>query len=162
MFGDEGDAEDAPPDADNPFDFRHFLKSVEEAQQREEPSSQPNRSTLGTPLHKAAISTPVSRPVKSTPATAAAKKRKTPSAAATRPNPKRVRAGEDPPTTKPAKSIPPAFKASAAAVPQVRIDRKASVHQDTAATVEDNSQPDGLRLESFFSALTARGGGPEC
>lgn len=144
-FGEEGDVEDAPPDASNPFDFRHFLKSVEEAQHREEPTSQPNRSTAGTPLHKAAISTPVSRPVKSTPAAAAAKKRKTPAASATRPNPKRVRAGEDPPSTKPSKATSSAPKPSAASVPSVRIDRKASTHQGTAATVEDHhpaTEPD--------------------
>lgn len=144
-FGDEGDAEDTPPDASNPFDFRHFLKSVEEAQQREEPPPQPNRSTAGTPLHKAAISTPVSRPVKSTPAAAAVKKRKTPAAAATRPNPKRVRAGEDPPNAKTSKAASSASKQSATSVPSVRIDRKTSTHQGTAATVEDHppaTEPD--------------------
>jgi hypothetical protein len=137
LLGDEGDAEDAEPDANNPFDFRHFLKAVEEAPQREEPSSQPNRSIAGTPLQKATISKPLPRPAKSTPAAAAVKKRKTPAAAATRPNPKRVRAGEDPPTTRAPTSNPATSKTS---VPQVRIDRKASTHQNFAPSIEQNSQ----------------------
>ena len=49
LFGDEDDAEDAAPDANNPFDFRHFLKSVEAVPPSETPSLQPNRSTVGTP-----------------------------------------------------------------------------------------------------------------
>jgi hypothetical protein len=137
ILGDEGDAEDAEPDASNPFDFRHFLKAVEEAPQREEPSSQPSRSTAGTPLQKATISKPLPRPAKSTPAATAVKKRKTPAAAATRPNPKRVRAGEDPPTTKAPTSNPATSKTS---VPQVRIDRKASTHQNFAPSIEHASQ----------------------
>jgi hypothetical protein len=143
MFRGEGEVEDAAPDASNPFDFRHFLKSVEEASKREEASSQPSKSTAGTPLQRAAISTPISRPTKSTPAAAAVKKRKTPSAAATRPNPKRVRAGEDPPNTKPPTSNPTSSKPSTSTVPQVRIDRKASVHQkSTVPSVEQSSQPE--------------------
>jgi hypothetical protein len=137
IIGDEGEAEEAEPDANNPFDFRHFLKAVEEAPQREELLSQPSRSTAGTPLQRATISKPVPRPAKSTPAAAAVKKRKTPAAAATRPNPKRVRAGEDPPTTKPPTSNPSASKTS---VPQVRIDRKASAHQNFAPSIEHASQ----------------------
>lgn len=139
IFGDEGDAGDAEPDANNPFDFRHFLKSVEEAPQHEEPSSQPSRSSAGTPLYKTATSKPAPRPAKSTPAAAAVKKRKTPSAAATRPNPKRVRAGEDPPSSKPPTSNPSASKTS---VPQVRIDRKASTHPNAAPSVEHAEEPD--------------------
>jgi hypothetical protein len=137
ILGDEVDADDVEPDANNPFDFRHFLKAVEEAPQREEPLSQPSRSIAGTPLQKATISKPLPRPAKSTPAATAVKKRKTPAAAATRPNPKRVRAGEDPPTTKPPTSNPSAFKTS---VPQVRIDRKASTQQNFAPSIEHNSQ----------------------
>lgn len=126
MFGDDDDAGNAEPDASNPFDFRHFLKSVEETTQRDELTSQPNRSTAGTPIHRAETSTPIQRPAKLPPTTAAVKKRKTPSAAATRPNPKRVRAGEDPPSAKPAaaKSVP--SKTTASDIPEVRIDRKAS------------------------------------
>jgi hypothetical protein len=189
IFGDEGEAEDAPPDASNPFDFRHFLKSVEEASKREEASSQPSRSTVGTPIPRAAISTPISRPTKSTtkstPAAAAVKKRKTPSAAATRPNPKRVRAGEDPPSTKkPPTSNPTTSKPSTSTVPEVRIDRKATIHEIPTSSVErPSSQPeeqdfsdDGeLILEnsadtpttnkhtshlSALGGLSARGGGP--
>jgi len=189
IFGDEGEAEDAPPDASNPFDFRHFLKSVEEASKREEASSQPSRSTVGTPIPRAAISTPISRPTKSTtvstPAAAAVKKRKTPSAAATRPNPKRVRAGEDPPSTKKAPtSNPTTSKPSTSTVPEVRIDRKATIHEIPTSSVEQpSSQPDEvdfsddgeLILEnsadtpttnkhtahlSALGGLSARGGGP--
>lgn len=135
MFGDEENNEDATPDADNPFDFRHFLKAVEEESTRKEPTPQPTRSTIGTPMHSAA--TPIGRPAKSTPAkpttaSAALKKRKTPSAAATRPNPKRVKAGEDPPVTKTSASSV-ATKATDTAIPQVRIDRKASIHHARAA-----------------------------
>jgi hypothetical protein len=147
-LGDEGDAEDTVPDTSNPFDFRHFLKSVEEASKREEASSQPSRSTAGTPLQRAAINTPVSRPTKSTPAAAAVKKRKTPSAAATKPNPKRVRAGEDPPSNKAPTSNPISSKTSTSTVPQVRIDRKVSVHQkSTTASIEQSSQQE----EPYFS-----------
>jgi hypothetical protein len=99
IIGDDGDVDDPEPDASNPFDFRHFLKSVEEAQQREEQSSQRIRSTMGTPLQKAATSKVAPRPAKSPLTTATAKKRKTPSAAATRPDPKRVRAGEHGPSS---------------------------------------------------------------
>lgn len=186
MFGDEGDIEDTPPDASNPFDFRHFLKSVEEASKREEASSQPSRSTVGTPIPRAAISTPIARPTKSTtkstPAAAAVKKRKTPSAAATRPNPKRVRAGEDPPTTKqPPTSNPKPSKPSTSTVPEVRIERKAtlpapSVEQPSSQPEEPDFSDDGeLILEnsadtpttnkhtahlSALGGLSARGGGP--
>ncbi|GAB7331464.1 hypothetical protein MBLNU13_g02873t1 [Cladosporium sp. NU13] len=185
MFGDEDDAEDTPPDASNPFDFRHFLKSVEEASKREEATPQPNRSTVGTPIPRAAISTPISRPTKSTtkstPAAAAVKKRKTPSASATRPNPKRVRAGEDPPTTKqPPTSNPIASKPSTSTVPEVRIERKAtiptsSVEQHSSQPEEPDFSDDGeLILEnaetpttnkhtahlSALGGLSARGGGP--
>lgn len=137
MFGEEEEPRDTAPDADNPFDFRHFLKSVEATPQREEPSSQPNRSTAGTPLHKPPTSTPTSRPSKPAPSTAAAKKRKTPSAAATRPNPKRVKAGEDPtptstPSTKPKPKTQP--------VPEVRVERKATL---PAPSIEQPSQPSG-------------------
>lgn len=135
MFGDEEDAEDAEPDPNNPFDFRLFLKSVEETP-REEPTSQPNRSTVGTPIHRAATSTPIQRPSKPTPAAAAVKKRKTPSAAATRPNPKRVRAGEDPPN---AKAKPAASKTE---IPEVRIDRKASHAKTTSSAPKSKPEPD--------------------
>ena len=185
MFGDEGDAEATPPDASNPFDFRHFLKSVEEASKREEATSQPSRSTVGTPIPRAAISTPTSRPTKpttkSTPAAAAVKKRKTPSAAATRPTPKRARAGEDPPTTKqPPTSNPTTSKPSASTVPEVRVERKAtlaasSVEQPSSQPEEPDFSDDGeLILEnadtpasnkhtaplSALGGLSARGGGP--
>lgn len=183
IFGDEGDAEETAPDADNPFDFRHFLKSVEEASKREEASSQPSRSTVGTPLQRAAINTSVSRPTKSTPAAAAVKKRKTPSAAATRPNPKRVRAGEDPPNTKPPTSNPSTSKPAAPAVPQVRIDRKPSMHMKPTESVEqtfhpeepdyeddgelilenssaDNTKQNSRHLLGISGGLSAHGGGP--
>lgn len=146
MFGDEDDAEDAEPDADNPFDFRHFLKSVEETSQREEPTSQPSRSYAGTPTQRAATNTPVQRPAEPTATNAAVKKRKTPSAAATRPNPKRVRAGEDPPSAKPPASKPTASKPAAAEIPQVRIDRKAS--QAKPATQPDYEDDGELILEN--------------
>ena len=101
IFGDEDNAEDALPDANNPFDFRHFLKAVEEDSNRKEATPQPTRSTMGTPMHSAVTSALAARPAKPTAASASLKKRKTPSAAATRPNPKRVKAGEDPLVTKP-------------------------------------------------------------
>lgn len=171
MFGDEDDAEDAEPDADNPFDFRHFLKSVEETPLREEPTSQPNRSSAGTPIHRAATSTPVQRSAKSTTTNAAVKKRKTPSVAATRPNPKRVRAGQDPPAPKPAASKP-----AAAEIPEVRIDRKASQAKPTPqpdceddgelilenSTDNPNQNPGHLSAMSLAlsGALGSHGGGP--
>jgi hypothetical protein len=142
IIGDDGDVDDPEPDASNPFDFRHFLKSVEEAQQREEQSSQRISSTMGTPLQKAATSKVAPRPAKSPLTTATAKKRKTPSAAATRPDPKRVRAGEDPSSTKAPTSNPATSKTSAHTVPQVRLDRKASSHQTAAPSVEQASQTD--------------------
>jgi hypothetical protein len=134
IFGDEGNAEDATPDASNPFDFRHFLKAVEDEAKRKEATPQPTRSTMGTPMHSTAA--PAARtarptPAKATTASAALNKRKTPSAAATKANPKRVKAGEDPPVTKtPASSA--ANKATDSAVPKVRLDRKASIHQSKA------------------------------
>lgn len=142
MIGDESDPEGAAPDASNPFDFRHFLKSVQEEPQREEPTSQPNRSTVGTPTphQRTPTVTPIPRSTKPTPASIAVKKRKTPSAAATRPNQKRVRAGEDP-----APASTPSTKASApkpksTPVPEVRIDRKASLRQPPAPSIEQPSQ----------------------
>lgn len=142
MFGDESDTEDAAPDASNPFDFRHFLKSVQEEPQREEPSSQPNKSTVGTPTphhQRTPTVTPMPRSAKPTPASTAAKKRKTPSAGATRPNPKRVRAGEDPPPTNTPSTKPPASKPSSTPVPSVRIDRKASLRAPPAPSIEHPS-----------------------
>lgn len=145
MFGGESDTEDAAPDANNPFDFRHFLKSVEEEPQRDEPSSQ--KSTVGTPTphQRTPTVTQLPRSAKPTPASMAAKKRKTPSAAATRPNPKnpkRVRAGEDPPlkSTPSAKSPPP--RKISTPVPEVRIDRKASIRQPAAPSIEQTSHPE--------------------
>jgi hypothetical protein len=143
MFGDQDNADDATPDANNPFDFRHFLKAVEEESKRKEATPQPTRSTIGTPMHSTAA--PAARPAKATPAkpttaSAALKKRKTPSATATKPNPKRVKAGEDPPVTKTSASSS-ANKAADSAVPKVRLDRKASVHH-TKAPKPQVEEPD--------------------
>jgi hypothetical protein len=110
------------------------LKAVEDEAKRKEATPQPTRSTMGTPMHSTAA--PAARtarptPAKATTASAALNKRKTPSAAATKANPKRVKAGEDPPVTKtPASSA--ANKATDSAVPKVRLDRKASIHQSKA------------------------------
>ncbi|KAM0718732.1 hypothetical protein Q7P37_005803 [Cladosporium fusiforme] len=145
MFGDESDHEDAAPDASNPFDFRHFLKSVQEESRREEPSSQTNKSTVGTPTphhQRTPTVTPMPRSAKPTPASTAVKKRKTPSAAATRPNPKRVRAGEDPPPKATPSAKAPAPKANPTPVPEVRIDRKASLRHTAAPSIEQTSKAD--------------------
>jgi hypothetical protein len=150
----EGNTEDATPDANNPFDFRHFLKAVEEEEEakRKEATPQPTRSTLGTPMHSTAA--PAARsakatPAKSTTASAALKKRKTPAATATKANPKRVKAGEDPPVTKtPASSS--TNKAADSAVPKVRLDRKASIHHTKAPKppVDDYEDDGELILEN--------------
>jgi hypothetical protein len=176
----EGNAEDATPDANNPFDFRHFLKAVEEEAKRKEATPQPTRSTLGTPMHSTAA--PPARPAKPTPAksttaSAALKKRKTPAATATKANPKRVKAGEDPPVAKkPATSA--ATKAADSAVPKVRLDRKASIHQtkapkppveepdyeDDGELILENSTPGSRPNPSHLSAMSLalgnRGSGP--
>jgi hypothetical protein len=178
----EGSAEDPTPDANNPFDFRHFLKAVEEEAKRKEATPQPTRSTLGTPMHSTAA--PAARPAKPAPAksataSAALKKRKTPAATATKPNPKRVKAGEDPPATKtPASSA--ASKAAESAVPKVRLDRKASIHhtkapkppvddyEDDGELILENSTPDTRPNGSHLSAMSLavsgafgnRGSGP--
>jgi len=158
IFGREVNAEDALPNASNPFDFRHFLKAVEEESKRKEATPQPTRSSLGTPMHSAVTSAPVARPTKTIPAkpttaSAAPKKRKTPSAAATRPNPKRVKAGEDPPATKTSTSTAPAKAAAAdSEVPKLRLDRKASIHhtkEPKPHTHEPDYEDDGeLILEN--------------
>ena len=146
IFGDEGNAEDATPDASNPFDFRHFLKAVEEEAKRKEATPQPTRSTMGTPMHSTAA--PAARPAKPTPAkakattvSAALKKRKTPSAPTTKANPKRVKAGEDPPVAKTTASST-ANKAADSAVPKVRLDRKASIHHTKAPKAPQVEEPD--------------------
>jgi len=184
ILGDEGNAEDATPDASNPFDFRHFLKAVEEESKRKEATPQPTRSTIGTPMHSTA--TPVARPAKPTPAkattaSAALKKRKTPSATATKPNPKRVKAGEDPPVAKtPTPSA--ASKAAESTVPKVRLDRKASIHhakapkppaeepdyEDDGELILEGSTADTKHNSSHLSAMSLaisgafgnRGSGP--
>ena len=187
IFGDEGNAEDATPDASNPFDFRHFLKAVEEEAKRKEATPQPTRSTMGTPMHSTAA--PAVRPAKSTPAkaksttaSAALKKRKTPSAPATKANPKRVKADEDPPVAKTTASST-ANKAADSAVPKVRLDRKASIHhtkapkqpqveepdyEDDGELILENSTDDTRQNPSHLSAMSlaisgafgSRGSGP--
>lgn len=184
LFG-EDDAGDAAPDANNPFDFRHFLKSVEAVAPSETPSSQPNRSTAGTPQHRPPTSTPTSLPTKPTAAAPVTKKRRTPSAAATRPNPKRIKAGEDAPAANTSKK--PTASKPTTSVPEVRIDRKASLRQpptssstqkrqpaqpdyeDDGELILENSTPEGTKQNSthlsamslaLSGALSNRGAGP--
>lgn len=135
LFGTDGP--DAPPDEDNPFDWRHFLKAeLERAAEAAEP---PKPSTPAVPA-AAARSTPASRPAAKKAAeskASAAKKRKTPT---TKDTPaKRTKAAADPP--EPAAPAPLSTSTSSARgrntaattrdVPTVRVDRRASTRQST-------------------------------
>jgi len=136
LFGD--DDEDSPPDASNPFDYRHFLKAELEKQ---EPVVEPGRSTLGTPVvQPVARSTPGARAVKPAAKSKAPAKRKT---AADKSNTKRVKAGQEPATVPPpVKSNPSKAKPD---IPKVRMDRKASVRKpsidDSGELILENETP---------------------
>ncbi|KAM3425723.1 hypothetical protein BST61_g7658 [Cercospora zeina] len=148
LFGD--DDEGAPPDASNPFDFRHFLKV--EREKAGPAAVETSRSVLDTP--------PVARPavVRSTPATRTTKpaaKAKAPAKrkpVAEKSNPKRVKAGQEPLAAvaepepeleKPAK-VTKATKAKPE-IPKLRVDRKASIRRpsmdDSGELILENETP---------------------
>lgn len=137
LFGDDEDGIEAPIDRNNPFDFRNYLQP---AKSKVEAADTPrSAATIPQPPH-AATSTPTTQPRKPVASsTATLKKRKAPEV--TKPNPKRVKAGQEPPLPEPS-SKP---KAKTAAIPSVRIDRKASVRRssfdDSGELILENETP---------------------
>lgn len=137
LFGTDGP--DAPPDEDNPFDWRHFLKAeLERASEAVEP---PKPSTPAASA-AAATRTPASRPGAKKAAeakTSAAKKRKTTTAKEA--PAKRVKAAADPEPAAPSPSSASNSRARNAAttrdVPTVRVDRRASTRQ---ASIDDSGE----------------------
>ena len=136
LFGDEDGTEDLV-DTTNPWDYRNYLKpSVSKARDNAQ-EEQRQTSRTPQPQPRAAASTPVSRPEKRSngPVISQQKKRKAPAdPTQDTVNHKRLKAGTEPaystkaPTTKSARQKPD--------IPQVRIDRKASIRRPT---IDDDS-----------------------
>ncbi|KAK4627374.1 hypothetical protein CLAFUR0_04689 [Fulvia fulva] len=127
LFGE--DDEDTPPDDSNPFDYRHFLKAELEKSEATNVNIDAVRSPAITPLPRAqpVASTSANRGVKkAVKKPEPLKKRKT--NAAEKANPKRVKAGQEPPA--PATAAKPKPKAE---VPNIHMDRKASVRRESVA-----------------------------
>jgi hypothetical protein len=140
-------SEENEPDADNPFDWRHFLRK-EEAKR--------DATLTSTPLQQARA-----KPAAATPkAAAVTAKRKTPASAntkATAPKSKRPRPSTSAPTT------------AKAAVPTVRLDRKASIrhpssppkHPSASSHPDNSDDNDGelILANPSSSSLSSKGAG---
>jgi hypothetical protein len=159
-LGANGSVEDEGAEADNPYDYRHFLKAAAE-QKAGYTGHETARSSAATPLLHArpASSTPVARPVKRNADSAlmAQKKRKAPISSTTVSAPKRVKPDSDSTTTaKPttAKTVP-----STNLPPRIRVDRKASVRpesqdDDGELILENDEISAGSKLPSKRSAMS--------
>ncbi|KAF2718290.1 hypothetical protein K431DRAFT_297053 [Polychaeton citri CBS 116435] len=146
-FDEDAELEDGEADADNPFDFRHFLK--EEALKPQEAP----RSTVGTPSLapvRAASSTSITRPAKKVSAFAPTqKKRKAPAAEKAAPA-KRAKSNQaakaepvqDEVAKEEVKKSAPKKAASKSSrkdsVPQIRVERKASTRKASFDDQEDS------------------------
>lgn len=125
--GAAGHTDDASPDTDNPFDYRHFL---DDATTKQTTHNETPRSTVSTPVVQ-----PSSRVSKPTPV----------------PSKKRKTAVEAQPPAKRAKATQQA-KTSKSEVPAVRLERKASMPQP-----RQNDDDDGeLILENDDDAPSAK------
>lgn len=158
VFGEVDDAPE-PLDSRNPWDYRNYLK-----QSNLEPKSHGSTKPKPTPsnnqsLSRPTSSTPTSRPVKPAPSPLLTQtKRKAPSSA--KPNAKRVKAGTE--------ELKPAAQSSQD-VPEVRIDRKASIRRssidDSGELILENETPvtekPPRRAGAMALALAGQlGGGP--
>ncbi|KAK3714341.1 hypothetical protein LTR37_007927 [Vermiconidia calcicola] len=135
LFGDE-DGTEEPVDTTNPWDYRKYLKPSASKARDNAQEEQRQTSRTPQPQPRAATSTPVSRPEKRSngPMISQQKKRKAPAdPTQDTVNHKRLKAGTEPAssTKAPAKST-----RQKPDIPQVRIDRKASVRRPT---VDDDS-----------------------
>ncbi|KAK3673361.1 hypothetical protein LTR78_006907 [Recurvomyces mirabilis] len=132
LFGDHDEGKEAPLDPDNPFDYRHYLKTASEAKSRPAETEGP-RSTLGTPQHpRPASATPISRPVRRTADSALVpqKKRKIQTTAATTTTAKRTKVADSPATASAkTKTTKTQTSRSNEPPPKIRVDRKASLRQ---------------------------------
>ncbi|KAK4569327.1 hypothetical protein LTR86_003089 [Recurvomyces mirabilis] len=146
LFGDQDEDKETPIDPDNPFDYRHYLKTASEAKSRPVETEGP-RSTLGTPQHpRPASATPISRPVRRTADSALVpqKKRKIQTNPAAAGSAKRTKVADSPATAS-AKTKPTKTQTSRSnePPPKIRVDRKASVRQ-----LDDEDDDGELVLEN--------------
>lgn len=152
-----------PLDSNNPWDYRNYLKKPTRKLSSPAYSKPKSASSNHQAPQSAASSTPTSRPVKPTPSPLLTQmKRKAQTSA--KMNSKRVKAGTEeprPPVGKPAKP--------SQEVPQVRIDRKASIRRpsvdDSGELILENETPvtekPPKRAGAMALALSGQlGGGP--
>lgn len=159
LFGNE-DTSDEPIDADNPYDYRHFLK-VAAQQKAKKTDAEGPRSGIGTPMAQARVasSTPLARPTKRAGDSALVqqKKRKATGSAAEQASTKRAKASQEVAASAPQKPTKePAAKTDPP--PKIRVDRKASLrrtsYDDSGELILENETPVSDKRPSGRSAMS--------